>query len=104
MENPCAEQDLSAYYRKEVDKFTYKTYKCVWVTEVFQTDDQGFRNKQPPFYYKEWPTSNLAYDDLKNITIEEVHGSWIRFRYPQAPHGYYDCGVFYREIPVSEVK
>lgn len=81
--------------------FTYKTYRCAWVTECYEVDQYGQRQKSPILYGAEWPTRELAMTDLERVATRcSFTGRWI----PKgAPHGYTEAGVAYREVLVKNL-
>lgn len=76
-------------------EFQLKTYRCVWATECYETDDHGRRYGRT-LYTKDWPTRDEALTDLRRVAHphEHVRGRWVP---NEAPHTYVDAGVSYYE-------
>lgn len=87
-------------------EFKHKTYRCEWVAEVFEVDQYDRRLQlagQKSFYEAAFPTREEAQADLERVTTPHPVSTSRRV-FPGAPHGYYSCGVRYREVEVSSSK
>ncbi|MCZ7860613.1 hypothetical protein O9X98_04270 [Agrobacterium salinitolerans] len=82
------------------EKFATRTYRCEWVAKVFPVDQYGQASKEPPFHEKACPTRELALTHLNGVTEPHPRNDKRRV-YRDAPHGYYDIGVFYREVLIA---
>lgn len=82
-----------------MSEFVYKTYRCAWMTECYEVDQYGMRQCTEPLYSHEWPTRDEAMIDLEKVARRcNFTGRWIP---NNAPHGYTEAGVAYREIPLA---
>lgn len=86
-----------AELRKLNDGFTRKTYRCEWVAEVYEVDQYGFRQGET-WYLREFPTREQALAHLERILVQPSSNVNRPGNWPDAKHGYYDCGVRYREV------
>ncbi|MCS4088788.1 hypothetical protein [Rhizobium sp. BK176] len=84
----------------DTEKFATKTYRCEWVAKVYPVDQYGQATKEPPYYEKPWPTHQQAKADLEAVTEPHPHIDTRRI-YRPAPQGYYDTGVYYREVEIA---
>jgi hypothetical protein len=84
------------------EDFQHKTYRCEWVAEVFPVDQYDARQHEPVFFEAAFPAREKAQEELERVTTPHPSSSSRRV-YPNAPHGYYSCGVRYREVEVSNL-
>ncbi len=83
-----------------MSEYKYKTYRCEFLTEIYEVDPYGYRGPNSTLLYEAiFPTVEDAQAHLHSITVES--SSVNRYRdWPQAPHSYYNLGVRYREVAV----
>lgn len=80
--------------------WTYRTYRCEWVTEVYGVDQYDQRTRDCITYYEQaWPTKAEADADLERVSKPHPYPSVTRRISDLVNHAYCDAAVRYREVP-----